>query len=310
MTSVIFPGQGSQFLGMVKDFFDNFKEASETILEIEETTKVNLQKVMFGDDPELLNTTNYTQISIFAASTAIYKTLESSFGFGLDKINIDNMLGHSLGEYSALAASKCLTLDQASILLKLRGDLMNSAIEPNTTSMAALIGLSCNQVEKIIIRKNLNIEIANDNSPGQVVISGSNLDIENSEEIFIHEGVKKFVKLNVSAAFHSKFMIDAQEKLNFEIDKIKFIDPFCAIISNYDASVNKLAENITKNLKMQMSNRVRWTESILKLEKIGENKLIEIGPGRVLSGLIKRISKNFDIISISNIEDLKKIELL
>jgi len=227
---------------------------------------------------------------------------------GSKKFKINFMLGHSLGEYSALAASKSLKISQASILLKKRGDLMNSAVPPNTTSMAALIGLNCEDVEKIIQINNLDVEIANDNSPGQVVISGSDKNIRDSEKIFIEDGVKKFVKLNVSAAFHSKFMLTAQEELNLEIDKLKLNDPLCSIISNYDASINDSEKKITENLKLQMSNRVRWTESILKLEQNAEKNVIEIGPGKVLSGLIKRISKNFEIVSINNIEDLEKIK--
>ena len=163
---------------------------------------------------------------------------------------------------------------------------MNSAVEPNSTSMAALIGLNCNEIEAVIKTNNLEIEIANDNSPGQVVVSGPDQDIINSEKIFVSEGIKKFVKLNVSAAFHSRFMLEAQEKLNLEIDKVKFIDPICSIISNYVASVNATSKNIINNLKLQMSNRVRWTESILELEKNEENIIVEIGPGKVLSGLM------------------------
>ena len=307
MTSVIFPGQGSQFLGMTKDFYDNFKEFKDVFLEIEDSTKINLKKIIFNDNPNLLNTTKYTQISIFAASIGIYKTLESKYDFGLKIPKINFMLGHSLGEYSALAASKALSISQASILLQKRGELMNSAVTPNSTSMAALIGMNCENIEEIIKINNLDIEIANDNSPGQVVISGSDEVLQNSEKVFTSAGIKKFVKLNVSAAFHSKFMIEAQEKLNLEIDKVKFTDPICSIISNYDASVNSAAKNIIKNLKLQMSNRVRWTESILELEKNDENIIVEIGPGKVLSGLIKRISKKFDVISINNIEDLEKL---
>ncbi len=187
---------------------------------------------------------------------------------------------------------------------------MNSAVAPQTTSMAALIGLNCDKIEEIIKNNSINVEIANDNSPHQVVISGSDKVLQNSEKVFISEGIKKFVKLNVSAAFHSKFMIEAQEKLNLEIDNVKFTDPICSIISNYDASVNSTAKNIIKNLKLQMSNRVRWTESILELEKNEENVIVEIGPGKVLSGLIKRMSKNFDIISINNIDDLEKVKFL
>ena len=306
MTSITFPGQGSQFLGMTKDFFDNFKIAQDTIAEIEDATSISIKKIIFGNDDNLLNITNFTQISIFAGSMSIYQTLEKNFGFS--NLNINNMLGHSLGEYSALAAAKSLTISQASSLLKIRGELMNSAIEPNTTNMAALIGLNCEDIISIIKNNNVNVEIANDNSPLQIVISGSNHDIENSEQIFLSNGIKKFVKLNVSAAFHSKFMIEAQKKLSFEIDKINFVDPFCAIVSNFDASINKSINKIIENLKLQMSNRVRWTESIKNIEEKGESQIIEIGPGKVLSGLIKRITNKFDIISINNIQDLEQLK--
>ena len=308
MTSIIFPGQGSQFLGMAKDFFDNFTIAKNTITEIEDATNMDIKKIIFGNDDNLLNITNFTQVSIFSASISIYRTLEKNFGF--ENLNINNMLGHSLGEYSALAASKSLTVSQASSLLKARGELMNSAIKPNTTSMAALIGFNCENIMRIIKNNNVNVEIANDNSPLQIVISGSNNDIDNSEQIFLSNGIKKFVKLNVSAAFHSKFMIEAQNKLSFEIDKINFIDPICPIISNYDASINISSNKIIENLKLQMSNRVRWTESIIQIEEKGENQIIEIGPGKVLSGLIKRITNKFDIISINNIQDLEQLKIL
>jgi len=308
MTSITFPGQGSQFLGMTKDFFDNFKIAQDTIAEIEDATSISIKKIIFGNDDNLLNITNFTQISIFAGSMSIYQTLEKNFGFS--NLNINNMLGHSLGEYSALAAAKSLTISQASSLLKIRGELMNSAIEPNTTNMAALIGLNCEDIISIIKNNNVNVEIANDNSPLQIVISGSNHDIENSEQIFLSNGIKKFVKLNVSAAFHSKFMIEAQKKLSFEIDKINFVDPSSAIVSNFDASINKSINKIIENLKLQMSNRVRWTESIKNIEEKGESQIIEIGPGKVLSGLIKRISNKFDIISINNIQDLEQLKKL
>ena len=308
MTSIIFPGQGSQFLGMTKDFFDNFKIAQDTITEIEDATSISIKKIIFGNDDNLLNITNFTQISIFAGSMSIYQTLEKNFGFS--NLNINNMLGHSLGEYSALAAAKSITISQASSLLKIRGELMNSAIEPNTTNMVALIGLNCEDIISIIKNNNVNVEIANDNSPLQIVISGSNHDIENSEQIFLSNGIKKFVKLNVSAAFHSKFMIEAQKKLSFEIDKINFVDPSCAIVSNFDASINKSINKIIENLKLQMSNRVRWTESIKNIEEKGESQIIEIGPGKTLSGLIKRISNKFDIISINNIQDLEQLKKL
>jgi len=306
MTTVVFPGQGSQIIGMAKDFNDNFQIARSIFENIEDSCSLNIREIIFEDPNKLLDQTNFTQISVFAASVSIYKTLESLYDEA--KLNINYMLGHSLGEYSALTCSNIINVSDSSKLLKIRGNLMNTAIEPNKSGMAALIGLDCARIEKIINQKNLSIEIANDNSPIQIVVSGLMEDINVSRDIFLSNGVKKFIKLNVSAAFHSKLMKEAQEKLNNNIDSIKFTNSNISIISNFNANINNNILDIVKSLKNQMANRVRWSESIKKLESTNENKIIEIGPGKVLSGLIKRISNSFDIISINSIEDLKAFE--
>ena len=183
---------------------------------------------------------------------------------------------------------------------------MNSAIKPNFSGMAAIIGKNADFVTNLIKNNNLNIQIANDNSPMQVVISGLMTDIEIAEKIFISNGVKRYLKLNVSAAFHSKYMLEAQSKLNDEINKITFSSAKIPIISNYNAALNLDTKVIMNSLKNQMANKVRWTESIQTLEKTQESELIEIGPGKVLSGLISRITKKFDIKSIDKINDLEK----
>ena len=306
MTTVVFPGQGSQIIGMAKDFNDNFQIARSIFENIEDSCSLNIREIIFEDPNKLLDQTNFTQISVFAASVSIYKTLESLYDEA--KLNINYMLGHSLGEYSALTCSNIINVSDSSKLLKIRGNLMNTAIEPNKSGMAALIGLDCARIEKIINQKNLSIEIANDNSPIQIVVSGLMEDINVSRDIFLSNGVKKFIKLNFSAAFHSKLMKEAQEKLNNNIDSIKFTNSNISIISNFNANINNNILDIVKSLKNQMANRVRWSESIKKLESTNENKIIEIGPGKVLSGLIKRISNSFDIISINSIEDLKAFE--
>ena len=302
MTALLFPGQGSQFVGMAKDFNDNFKIASFIFEEIEDACSLNLREIIFQDSNNLLNQTNYTQVSIFASSLSIFKTLETEFD-----INIKYMLGHSLGEYTALACSNILSISDSAKLLKIRGNLMNSAIEPNKSGMVALIGINCTKIEKIIQDKNLNLEIANDNSPIQIVVSGLIEDINKSENDFLSNGVKKFIKLNVSAAFHSNFMKDAQEKLNYYIDNTNFNESNISIISNFNASINRNIDDIVHCLKNQMANRVRWTESTKTLDNTKEKKIIEIGPGKILSGLIKRISNTFDIISIDKIDDLKQL---
>ena len=303
MTSIVFPGQGSQTVGMSKDFYDNFKIARLIFEEIEEYTRLDLRKIIFENEDNKLNLTQFTQISIFTASYVIFKTLDSEKILNIKNINI--MLGHSLGEYTALACSDKISLKDCSLILKKRGELMNSAVTPNATGMAALIGLPADSVQKIIDSNNLKLEIANDNSEIQIVISGKIEDLNHSKEIFLNNNIKKFVLLNVSAAFHSNYMINAQKKLAEEINKLKFRENSIKIVSNYDAKIYNNNILIKKNLQNQMANKVNWTQSIKNLEATGENKIIEIGPGKVLSGLIKRISNNFDITSINQVLDLK-----
>jgi len=303
MTAIVFPGQGSQFVGMSQDFYDNFKVARLTLEEIEDYIQMDLKKIIFENDDNLLNITKFTQISIFTASLLIFKTLEKESKINTSSINI--MMGHSLGEYTALACSNKLTLNQCSLILKKRGDLMNDAVEPNTSGMAAIIGKESSYIQKIINDNNINLEIANDNSPMQVVVSGDIKEIENSKDLFLNNNVKKYVVLNVSAAFHSKYMIEAQNILSEEIESLSFSTNNISLLSNFSAEISNDNNIIKKSLQKQMANKVRWTESIKRLEETGETEIIEIGPNKILSGLIKRISNKFDITSISNLEDMQ-----
>lgn len=306
MTSVVFPGQGSQYVGMSKDFYDNFSVSKETLHEIEDYTKIDLKNIIFNNKGNRLDTTKFTQISIFASSLMIFKTLQNEIN--LNNNSIDVMMGHSLGEYTALACSNKLTLRDASLILKKRGELMNSAAPPNKTGMAALIGKDSNYIQKILDDNNINLQIANDNSPIQVVVSGEINEINKNKDLFLDNKILKYIILNVSSAFHSKFMLDAQNELSYEIDKLKFHSNKIHLISNYDGEISNDTLKIKSSLKKQMANKVNWTKSVKKLEEIGQTNIIEIGPNRVLSGLMKRISKNFDIKSIDKILDLKSYE--
>ena len=305
MTAIVFPGQGSQYIGMSKDFIDNFQIARELLDHIQEYTSINIKDIILNDPDNKLNQTNITQLAIFTCSLIIYKVLESETSFSDE--NVNSMLGHSLGEYTSLAARKKLNIKESSIILKKRGELMNSAVKPNLTSMAAIIGLNSKIVSNIISENKLDIEIANDNSPMQIVISGFKQNIVDSEVIFKKHGAKKFVLLNVSAAFHSKFMLKAQNELKSYLKNLQFKPNDIKIISNFNADISNDNKKILYALENQMANRVNWVDSILALEKENENKIIEIGPGKVLSGLIKRISSKFDIVSINEITDLSKI---
>ena len=304
MTTVVFPGQGSQNVGMGKDFNDNYKIANLAYQEIEDYSQINIRKIIFENEGNKLDLTQFTQICIFATSYVIFKTYLNETDLEINNINV--MMGHSLGEYTALACSNKISLKDCSIILKKRGELMNNEVIKIDTGMAALIGKDSNYVQKIIDNNNLDIEIANDNSPLQIVISGEKKELNNSKDIFLNNDIKKFIPLNVSAAFHSKFMTQAQEKLNLDIDLLNFSENKIKIISNYDANSYTKNESIKKNLQFQMANKVKWTESIKKLDEIEEKNIIEIGPSKVLSGLINRISKNFNIKSINEIGDLSK----
>ena len=302
MTTIVFPGQGSQNVGMGRDFNDNFEIAKLAYEEIEDHSQINLRKIIFENEGKKLDLTQFTQICIFATSYVIFKTYLSEKDLKFNNINI--MMGHSLGEYTALACSNKISLKECSTILKIRGELMNNAVIDVDTGMAALIGKDSNYIQKIINDNNLDIEIANDNSPFQIVISGEKKELNKSKDLFLNMGIKKFVVLNVSAAFHSRFMNHAQEKLSEPINLLNFVENKISIISNYDANIYNDIVSIKKNLQLQMANRVRWTESIKKLEEIGEKDILEFGPGKVLGGLINRISKNFYIKSINTIEDL------
>ena len=302
MTSIVFPGQGSQYIGMAKDFSDNFKISKMIFEEIEDYTNIDIRKIIFENEENKLNLTEFTQICIFACSYVIFKTYLNEKNF--DFKNVKVMMGHSLGEYTALACSKKIQLKDCCLILKKRGELMQNAVTPNHTGMAALIGKDSNFIKKIIDDNKLNVEIANDNSPVQIVISGLINEIKKNKDLFLNNNIKKFVELNVSAGFHSKFMLEAQDYLSSEIQKLHFEENDIQIISNYDANIYNDTLSIKKNLQLQMANKVNWTDSIKKLEATGENTILEIGPNKVLSGLINRISKNFDIKSINKIEDL------
>ena len=303
MTAVVFPGQGSQFIGMSKDFFDNFEIARLTFEEIEDYVQIDLKSIIFDGKEDLINITKFTQLSIFTASLIIFRSLQNEMNLNEETINV--VLGHSLGEYTALACSNKLNLKDCSLILKKRGELMNNAVKPNKSGMAALIGKDSNYIQQVIEQNNINLEIANDNSPIQVVVSGDIEDIKKNKEIFLQNEIKKYVLLNVSSAFHSKYMNEAQNILSKEIDNLNFKSNNISLISNFTAEISNSNNEIISSLKNQMANTVRWTESIKKLEEIGETNIIEIGPNKVLSGLIKRISNKFDIKSINTILDIK-----
>ena len=305
--SLIFPGQGSQFVGMGKDFYDSFVVAKEVFSQLDCFLNRPLKDIIFsGSENELRKTIN-SQPSIMATSIAIYKTIvEENL---IDRYSIKCVAGHSLGEYSALVANESISIKDSIRLLDIRSRAMQESMPIGTGGMAALIGKTLIEVEEILpeIQKLGKIFIANDNANGQVVLSGEIKPIEFICENYKEFKIKRAIQLPVSAPFHCELINNASIKLENEIASQKFNDFIFPLYSNVTAEPCN-NEEIKDLLVRQIINRVRWRESVKNMIKDGVNCFIEIGPGNVLTNLIRRINKEVKVISISSIEDLAKIQ--
>ena len=302
--SLIFPGQGSQFVGMGKDFYNSFIEAKDVFSELDYSLNRPLSNVVFsGSEDELSNTIN-SQPSIMATSIAMYNTI---IGEGLlDKDLIACVAGHSLGEYSALVVNESLSIKDSIKLLDIRSRAMQESMPIGTGGMAALIGKTLIEIEEIMpeLQKYGKIFIANDNADGQVVLSGEIRAIN-----FICENYKKFkikraIKLPVSAPFHCELMAPAAEKMSVELENTKIEKPIIPIVSNVSAQAISDPAEIKELLVSQVTGSVRWRESILWMAKNSVDEIWEIGSGKALSGMIRRIDKNISLKNISSPEDI------
>ena len=306
MFSVIFPGQGSQKLGMAKEFFDKFEIVKNIFKEADNILNIPLTKIIF-DGPEAdLNLTENTQPAIFLTSYAIFNVAKKEFGLAFE--NTQFIAGHSLGEYSALCCYDALNFEDTLKILKQRGKFMQEAVPPNEGGMLAILGTKLKIIEEIIDNNNHKCFIANDNSPQQVVISG----LKNNIDLFSEELNKfkiKNIKLNVSAPFHCNLMKQATENMKDKILNLNLSGIKTPIISNFNAKPTMVASDIKKLLISQIEGRVRWLESVEFMINKGTENFIEIGPGKVLSGLVKRINKNIKTYSINNEKDIKEINL-
>tara|TARA_A100000164_G_scaffold134969_1_gene119780 strand:- start:105 stop:1031 length:927 start_codon:yes stop_codon:yes gene_type:complete len=306
MFSVLFPGQGSQSVGMAKELHNNFNYVKKLFDEAEDTLNVSIRKLIFEGPKELLDQTENTQPAIFLVSYSIFNVIKNETTFDVSKANF--FAGHSLGEYSALACAGVINFKQTIQLLKIRGSAMQNAVPKNKGGMVAVLGVEIKKIEEIIENKNSNYScfLANDNTDGQVVVSGKIEDIEN----FIIELKKlniKNIKLPVSAPFHCPLMKSATNIMSNELSKINFSAPKNMIVSNVTAEPSNDPEKIRDLLIKQIEKPVRWRESVINMIKQGNKKFIEIGPGKVLSGLIKRIDRNVELIQVNNIDDLKNL---
>ncbi len=308
MFSVIFPGQGSQTIGMGKEFYKNFDIVKGFFKEADEALDTNLTKIILEGPKEELDLTANTQPAIFLISYSIFKVINQEFNIDLNKAKF--FAGHSLGEYSAIACAGYLDFQETIKILKVRGNAMQNSIPKGEGGMIAVLGASVENIEKIL-KENKDkfvVEIANDNSEGQIVLSGKNKDLE-SLSIVLKDNKIKNIKLPVSAPFHCSLMGKATEVMKEELNKLKFKKGNIPLISNITADEIFNEVELKDLLIKQIENRVRWRESVINMINKGVDQFIEMGPGKVLSGLVKRINKEINVISINNEEDIKNIKI-
>ena len=306
MKALLFPGQGSQMVGMGSEFYKNYDLAKELFQEADEKLNFKISKIILeGPDSELKLTQN-TQPAILVVSYIIFIVLVKEHGFKLNDFKY--FAGHSLGEYSALVCAKSLKFEDALYLLRERGKSMQEAVPVGDGGMLAVLGLEVEDVNKYISQLNTSevCEIANDNANGQVIVSGNIKSINNLKEI-LKKNKKKSILLPVSAPFHCSLMKSASDKMKEKIKKVNFQNPCPSIITNVTAKPESNPENIKNMLIEQIYSKVRWRESILFMINSGITNFVEIGPGKVLSGLVKRINTNSNSISVNTINDVKSI---
>ena len=308
MFSVIFPGQGSQLVGMGKDFFEKYDIVKNLFKEADDVLRLNLSKIILDGPKEELDLTCNTQPAIFLISFSIFKVITKEFNIDLQQAKY--FAGHSLGEYSALSSAGYLGFAETIKLLRTRGEAMQNAVPRGEGGMVAVLGSTTEVIEKILYDNNKNFiaEIANDNSDGQIVISGKNTDLSKLIEILKSNNIKS-IKLPVSAPFHCKLMNKATEIMKKEINNVNFEQSKNVLISNVTASEISDKNEIKKLLIDQIENRVRWRESVNYMIKNDVNHFIEIGPGKVLSGLVKRINKTVKIDTINNENDINNLKI-
>ena len=308
MFSVIFPGQGSQIVGMGKEFYDKFELVKNLFKEADETLSFPLSKLILEGPKEELDLTANTQPAIFLISYSIFTVIKKEFNIDLNKAKF--FAGHSLGEYSALSCAGYLSFNDTIKILRIRGDAMQNSVPKGEGGMVAVLGSTVEIVEKILKdnEKSLSVEIANDNSEGQIVLSGKMDDIDKFI-LLLKENSIKNIKLPVSAPFHCSLMNKATNIMNDELNKINFIEGKNKLISNVTANEISNTNELKDLLVKQIENRVRWRESVVNMIGGGVNHFIEIGPGKVLSGLVKRISKEVKIDTINNQTDIEGLQL-
>ena len=308
MFSVIFPGQGSQMVGMGKEFYDKFDLVKNLFKEADDTLNFPISKLILEGPKGELDLTVNTQPAIFLVSYSIYNVIKKEFNIDLSKAKY--FAGHSLGEYSALSCAGYLNLSDTLKILRIRGDAMQNSVPKGEGGMVAVLGSTVEIIEKILKdnEQNLSIQIANDNSEGQIVLSGKTDDLDKLI-LILKENTIKNIKLPVSAPFHCRLMNKATNIMSNELNKLNFIEGENKLISNVTANEISNTSELKDLLVKQIENRVRWRESVINMINNDVNHFIEIGPGKVLSGLVKRINKEVKIDAINNQGDIESLKI-
>jgi len=304
MRAVLFPGQGSQYVGMGSDFYEKFDSVKKIFRTVDETLDFSLSNIILNGPESELKLTQNTQPAIMTVGVCIFNVLNQQFGLNLN--NARFFAGHSLGEYTALVCGGSLTIERAAYLLHERGKFMQEAVPPDQGAMMAILGMTIHEVEDEInlLPKGEICEIANDNTNGQVVVSGKKKVIEILNKN-LKKKKKKGILLPVSAPFHCSLMKKAAENMKDKIENTNFLKPKPNIISNVTAKEETDVNKIKPLLIDQITSRVRWRESIDFMIRQGVTSFLEIGPGKVLSGLVKKINRDVKILNINSIEDVK-----
>ena len=308
MFSVIFPGQGSQIVGMGKELYDKFDIVKNLFKEADETLNFSISKLILQGPKEELDLTVNTQPAIFLISYSIFNIIKKEFNLDLNKAKY--FAGHSLGEYSALSCGGYLDFSKTLTILRVRGDAMQNSVPKGQGGMVAVLGSTVETIEKILLENKeiLKVQIANDNSEGQIVLSGKTEDIEKLIQILKENSIKN-IKLPVSAPFHCNLMSKATKIMTEELNKLSFENGKNKLISNVTASEINDLDELKSLLIKQIENRVRWRESVIYMINNDINHFIEIGPGKVLSGLVKRINRDVKIDTVNNQSDFESLKI-
>ena len=306
MIAFLFPGQGSQYVGMGKDFCSEFPLAKQAFEEASDSIGVNMESLCFDSDPKELSLTTNAQPAILTTSIAFLRVLNNEI-----EIKPDYVAGHSLGEYSALVANGCMTLSDAVHVVRKRGEFMQDAVPVGVGGMAAILGLKSDQVNEICEQVSDGSGIvspANFNSDAQIVISGNKEHVEKASELAKEKGAKRAIPLDVSAPFHCELMHPAALRLKEVLDKIDFNKFDCPLVTNVEAKSNEDETLVNELLVKQVTSPVRWTETLSYMKDQGVQQYIEIGPSNVLSGLIKRTLRDVIIKNLEKPDQLNHIK--